>query len=137
MQICCYSYTHKNLYNPLFKLDSYDAYKQELVKGIKVTTIHSLIPKSYPYVRYVKFDTKSLRVVIEIFHKEQGKNNNEVDHNVAVKKQMEIAIKAHIQKQAEILQSGKKIKVPNLFFVDSVSKVRSNDGDGRGVYLKK
>ena len=131
-----YSATHKNLYNPLFKLDSYDAYKRELVKGIKVTTIHSLTPKSYPYVRYVKFDTKSLRVVIEIFHKEQGKNNNEVDHNVAVKKQMEIAIKAHIQKQAEILQSGKKIKVLTLFFVDSVGKVRSNDGDGRGVYLK-
>ena len=187
-----YSATHKNLYNPLFKLDSYDAYKRELVKGIKVTTIHSLTPKSYPYVRYVKFDTKSLRAVIEIFHKEQGKDircmkfdvdnnasleelsgglpqyhnwyisaqprknddlqistdtgdvmyiaegksNDEVDHDVAVEKQMEIAIKAHIKKQAEILQSGKKIKVLTLFFVDSVSKVRSNDGDGRGVYLK-
>ncbi len=49
---------------------------------------------------------------------------------------MEIAIKAHIQKQSEILSSGKKIKVLTLFFVDSVSKVRSNDGDGRGEYLK-
>ena len=174
------------------KLDSYDAYKQELVKGIKVTTIHSLTPKSFPYVRYVKFDTKSLQAIIEIFHKEQGKDikcmkfdvdnnasleelsgglpqyhnwyisaqprknddlqistdtgevlyiaegksNDEVDHDAAVKKQMEIAIKAHIQKQAEILQSGKKIKVLTLFFVDSVSKVRSSDGDGRGIYLK-
>ena len=83
-----YSATHKNLYNPLFKLDSYDAYKRELVKGIKVTTIHSLTPKSYPYVRYVKFDTKSLRAVIEIFHKEQGKDTRcmkfDVDNNASL-----------------------------------------------------
>ena len=66
----------------------------------------------------------------------EGKSNDEVDHDVAVEKQMEIAIKSHIQKQAEILSSGKKIKVLTLFFVDSVSKVRSNEGDGRGTYLK-
>jgi len=187
-----YSATHKNLYNPVFKLDSYDAYHEKLVKGIKVTTIHSLTPKSFPYVRYVKFDKNNCQAIIEIFRKEQGKDircmkfsvennasleelsgglsqyhnwyisaqprmndelkistdtgdnlyiaegrsNDEVDHDVAVEKQMEIAIKAHIKKQAEILQSGKKIKVLTLFFVDSVGKVRSNDGDGRGVYLK-
>lgn len=186
-----YSATHKNLYNPIYKLDSYDAYKKKLVKSIKVTTVHSLTPKNFPYVRYVKF-TGDCRARIEIFHKEQGKDikcmkfdvdsnaslenlsgglpqyhnwyvatqprkyddlqistgsgkilyiaegksNDEVDHNAAVEKQMEIAIKAHIQKQSEILSSGKKIKVLTLFFVDSVSKVRSNDGDGRGEYLK-
>lgn len=186
-----YSATHKNLYNPIYKLDSYDAYKKKLVKSIKVTTVHSLTPKNFPYVRYVKF-TGDCRARIEIFHKEQGKDikcmkfdvdsnaslenlsgglpqyhnwyvatqprkyddlqistdsgkilyiaegksNDEVDHNAAVEKQMEIAIKAHIQKQSEILSSRKKIKVLTLFFVDSVSKVRSNDGDGRGEYLK-
>lgn len=186
-----YSATHKNLYNPIYKLDSYDAYKKKLVKSIKVTTVHSLTPKNFPYVRYVKF-TGDCRARIEIFHKEQGKDikcmkfdvdsnaslenlsgglsqyhnwyvaaqprkyddlqismdngeilyiaegksNDEVDHNAAVEKQMEIAIRSHIQKQAEILSSGKKIKVLTLFFVDSVSKVRSNEGDGRGTYLK-
>lgn len=187
-----YSATHKNLYNPIYKLDSYDAYQKKLVKGIKVTTIHSLTPKNYPYIRYVKFLDKQLQARIEIFSKTQGrdikcmkfdvdnnasleelsgglpqyrnwyisaqprkyddlqistsngdtlyisegKSNDEVNHDVAVEKQMEIAIKSHIQKQAEILSSGKKIKVLTLFFVDSVGKVRSNEGDGRGIYLK-
>lgn len=187
-----YSATHKNLYNQIYKLDSYKAYKKNLVKNIKVTTIHSLTPKDFPYIRYIKFLDNSLQARIEIFHKEQskdikcakfdvdnnasleelsgglpqyrnwyiavqprknddlqistdsgeifcvaeGKSNDEVDHDVAVEKQMEIAIKAHIKKQAEILNSGKKIKVLTLFFVDSVAKVRSDEGDGRGTYLK-
>ncbi len=187
-----YSATHKNLYNQIYKLDSYKAYKKNLVKNIKVTTIHSLTPKDFPYIRYIKFLDNSLQARIEIFHKEQGKDikcakfdvdnnasleelsgglpqyrnwyiavqprknddlqistdsgeifcvaegksNDEVDHDVAVEKQMEIAIKAHIKKQAEILNSGKKIKVLTLFFVDSVAKVRSDEGDGRGTYLK-
>lgn len=186
-----YSATHKNLYNPIFRLDSYDAYKQKLVKGIKVTTVHSLTPKNFPYVRYVRF-TKELRARIEIFSQEQGqaikcrkfdvdsgasleelsggleqyrdwyiaaqprknedlqistadgdilyipenKSNDEVDPDAAVEKQMEIAIKAHIQKQADILASGKKIKVLTLFFVDSVAKVRGDTEDGRGEYLR-
>ena len=187
-----YSATHKNLYNQIYKLDSYKAYKKNLVKNIKVTTIHSLTPKDFPYIRYIKFLDNSLQARIEIFHKEQskdikcakfdvdnnasleelsgglpqyrnwyiavqprknddlqistdsgeifcvaeGKSNDEVDHDVAVEKQMGIAIKAHIKKQAEILNSGKKIKVLTLFFVDSVAKVRSDEGDGRGTYLK-
>lgn len=187
-----YSATHKNLYNQIYKLDSYKAYKKNLVKNIKVTTIHSLTPKDFPYIRYIKFLDNSLQARIEIFHKEQGKDikcakfdvdnnasleelsgglpqyrnwyiavqprknddlqistdsgeifcvaegksNDAVDHDVAVEKQMEIAIKAHIKKQAEILNSGKKIKVLTLFFVDSVAKVRSDEGDGRGTYLK-
>ena len=186
-----YSATHKNLYNPIFRLDSYDAYKHKLVKGIKVTTVHSLTPKNFPYVRYVSF-TKELRARIEIFSQEQGqaikcrkfdvdsgasleelsggleqyrdwyiaaqprknedlqistadgdilyipenKSNDEVDPAAAVEKQMEIAIKAHIQKQADILASGKKIKVLTLFFVDSVAKVRGDTEDGRGEYLQ-
>ena len=186
-----YSATHKNLYNPIYRLDSYDAYKKKLVKGIKVTTVHSLTPKDYPYVRYVNF-TSALQARIEIFCKEQGdivrcrkfdvdsnasleelsgglpqyhnwyiaaqprkgeplqiskgdgdilwldegKSNDDIDHSIAVEKQMEIAIRAHIRKQAEILASGKKIKVLTLFFVDSVAKVRGDSEDGRGEYLR-
>lgn len=186
-----YSATHKNLYNPIYRLDSYDAYKKKLVKGIKVTTVHSLTPKDFPYVRYVGF-TPKLQAKIEIFSKAQGKNircqkfdvdsnasleelsgglpqyhnwyvaaqprkneplqiskddgdilwleetksNDEIDHAVAVEKQMEIAIRAHIQKQADILASGRKIKVLTLFFVDSVAKVRGDSEDGRGEYLR-
>ena len=187
-----YSATHKKPYNMIYKLDSYDAQQKKLVKHIKVTTIHSLTPKNFPYVRYVKFLDKELKARIEIFSKRQGeeirckkfdvennasleelsggltqyhnwyisaqprkgddleistsdgdplyitngKSNDEVDHDVAVEKMMEIAIKEHINKQADILNSGKKIKVLTLFFVDSVAKIRSADGDGRGDYLK-
>ena len=66
-----YSATHKKLYNPIYKLDSYDAFEKDLVKKIEVKTIHSMIPKSYPYIRYLKF-TSDLKARIEIFCQEQG-----------------------------------------------------------------
>ncbi|MCQ2011181.1 DEAD/DEAH box helicase family protein [Sporolactobacillus sp. STSJ-5] len=66
-----YSATHKRLFNQVYKLDSYDAYKNDLVKKIRVKTVHGTIPKDYPYVRYVEF-TKDLYAKIEIFSVEQG-----------------------------------------------------------------
>lgn len=66
-----YSATHKNLYNQIYKLDSYQAYQQNLVKKIKVKTINSVVPKDYPYVRYIKF-TSDLKARVEIFYQEQG-----------------------------------------------------------------
>lgn len=66
-----YSATHKRLFNQVYKLDSYDAYKNGLVKKIEVKTVHGSIPRDYPYVRYVEF-TKDLYAKIEIFSVEQG-----------------------------------------------------------------
>ena len=66
-----YSATHKKLFNQVYKLDSYDAYQNDLVKKIEVKTVHGTIPKDFPYVRYVEF-TKDLYARIEIFHVEQG-----------------------------------------------------------------
>lgn len=66
-----YSATHKKLYNQIYKLDSYQAYKQDLVKKIEVKTIYSNISKDYNYVRYVEF-TKDLKAKIEIFYSEPG-----------------------------------------------------------------
>lgn len=66
-----YSATHKQLYNQVYKLDSYAAYKNDLVKKIQVKTVHGVIPKDYPYVRYVSF-TSELKARIEIFSQEQG-----------------------------------------------------------------
>lgn len=186
-----YSATHKNLYNQIYKLDSYQAYKEHLVKGIKVTTIHSLMPKQFPYVRYVKFNSETLRAVIEIFcnkqgnttrctkfevdanasleelsggmpqyknwfvaeqpHKlhplvisqgngdllylEMGKSNDDVEPEVSIKKQIRLAIEAHLNKQIDILRSKQHIKALTLFFIDAVAKVRGNSEDGRGEYL--
>lgn len=66
-----YSATHKQLYNQIYKLDSYSAYQKNLVKRIEVKTVHGVIPKDYPYIRYVSF-TPDLKAVIEIFSQEQG-----------------------------------------------------------------
>ncbi|MFJ7941546.1 DEAD/DEAH box helicase family protein [Peribacillus sp. NPDC096622] len=66
-----YSATHKQLYNQLYKLDSYDAFKGDLVKRIEVKTVNAVISKDEPFIRYVQF-TKELRARIEIFSQEQG-----------------------------------------------------------------
>lgn len=66
-----YSATHKQLYNQIYKLDSYSAYQKDLVKKIVVKTVHGVIPKDYPYVRYLSF-TSDLKAKVEIFSQEQG-----------------------------------------------------------------
>ena len=68
-----YSATHKDEFpvNFVYKLDSYGAFKEHLVKSIKVKTVYGTIPKNYPYVRYVSF-TNDLKAKIEIFSQEQG-----------------------------------------------------------------
>lgn len=66
-----YSATHKQLYNQIYKLDSYGAYQKDLVKRIEVKTVHGVIPKDYPYIRYLAF-TSDLKAKIEIFSQEQG-----------------------------------------------------------------
>lgn len=67
-----YSATHKKLYNQIYKLDSYGAYQKELVKKIEVKTVHGVIPKDFPYIRYLSFSTSDLRAKIEIFSQAQG-----------------------------------------------------------------
>lgn len=66
-----YSATHKQLYNQIYKLDSYAAYQKDLVKKIVVKTVYGVIPKDYPYVRYLAF-TSDLKAKIEIFSQDQG-----------------------------------------------------------------
>ena len=68
-----YSATHKNLYNQVYKLDSYEAYKKDLVKKIRVKTINSVISKDFPYIRYTYF-TKDYKARIEMFSQDQGKS---------------------------------------------------------------
>ena len=67
-----YSATHKQLHNQVYKLNSYDAYKRELVKHITVKTVNGIIPKDHAYIRYLDF-TSDLYARIEIFTQEQGR----------------------------------------------------------------
>jgi type III restriction enzyme len=68
-----YSATHKDEFktNFIYKLDSYGAFANKLVKSIKVKTVYGTIPKDFPYIRYIRF-TKDLKAKIEIFSQEQG-----------------------------------------------------------------
>lgn len=66
-----YSATHRQKFNPVYKLDSFDAFQNNLVKKISVRTVHSAIPKNFPFIRYLEF-TRDLLARIEIFHRERG-----------------------------------------------------------------
>ena len=67
-----YSATHKQMYNQVYKLNSYDAYKKELVKSITVKTVNGIIPKDHAYIRYLDH-TPDLYARIEIFTQAQGR----------------------------------------------------------------
>lgn len=68
-----YSATHRKEFptNFVYKLDSYGAFANHLVKSIKVKTVYGTVPKDFPYIRYVKF-TKECKAKIEMFSQEQG-----------------------------------------------------------------
>ena len=186
-----YSATHKKLYNQIYKLDSFDAFEKDLVKKIEVKTINSMIPKSYPYIKYLNF-TKDLKEKIEILSQEQGgrivfktvsvsgsdnlfdlsgeleqyknirilenphklkplkvsmpssieelkigESNSKIHDSDIIRNQIRLTIQSHLDKQFNILDKGKKIKVLSLFFIDEVIKVRDGSReDTRGEYLR-
>ncbi|MEI6287256.1 MAG: DEAD/DEAH box helicase family protein [Bacillota bacterium] len=186
-----YSATHKNLYNQLYKLDSYDAYRQNLVKKIEVVTVEGNIDKNYPYIRYMALN-KNLTARIKIFasvagvgvklktfdvqkgmslfelsgnleqyrgkdvaenpHKEFGlkiadsgivkimfpaEDNYRTDDENIIRIQIRLTIRRHLQKQLDILDKGRDIKVLSLFFIDKVSNFRdSSQPDDRGAYAR-
>ncbi len=68
-----YSATHKKEFpfNMVYKLDSFEAFQQDLVKRIRVKTVYGVIPKDFAFVRYMGM-TKDLKARIEIFHRQQG-----------------------------------------------------------------
>lgn len=67
-----YSATHRKNLNVVYRLDSYDAYLNELVKRIRVKTVKRKIPKDFPYIKF-RGITKELNAKIEIINKEVGK----------------------------------------------------------------
>ena len=118
-----YSATHKQLYNQIYKLDSYGAYQKDLVKRIEVKTVHGVIPKDYPYIRYLSF-TLDLKARIEIFSQEQGgtirfKTFNvsggtsieELSGNLPQYKDMRIAEEPHKLKPLQVATKEKIIEL--------------------------
>jgi type III restriction enzyme len=76
-----YSATHKQLYNQIYRLSSYEAYEKGIVKKIEVKTVYGEVPKDFPYIRYVKF-TPDLKAKLEIFCRDP-------DHGI-IKKQFNV-----------------------------------------------
>lgn len=66
LAIFLYSATHKQYFNRIYKLDSFDAFEKDLVKGINVSTIYSDVDKNFPYFRYVSFNSTKLEAKIEV-----------------------------------------------------------------------
>lgn len=73
MFVLRYSATHKQLYNQIYKLDSYAAYQNDLVKKIGVKTVNGVVDRDFPYIRYISF-TNDLKARIEMFTQKQGGN---------------------------------------------------------------
>jgi len=188
-----YSATHKKEFpfNMIYKLDSFDAFQQDLVKRILVKTVYGVIPKSFAFVRYMGMN-RNLKAKIEILHQHQGEkirlkkfnvlggaslydlsgglsqyenmrisenphtkkalkiaiadeffeldadtSNKDVTQAEAVRIQIRLAIKNHLDKQFEILDAGRKVKALTLFFIDAVKMVRDDDReDNRGEYFR-
>ena len=104
-----YSATHKNPYNMVYKLTSYDAYNQHLVKKIRVKTVYGEVPKDYPYIRYAAF-TKDLKARIELFHWDANRG--------IIKKQFDVLDGASLQEL-----SGGLPQYENMFVVGNPHKV--------------
>lgn len=63
-----YSATHKDRYNPIYKLDSIDAYEQKLVKQIEVAQIKDHQAHNTPYIKLLKVakpEAKAITAEIE------------------------------------------------------------------------
>ena len=131
-----YSATHKNLYNQIYKLDSYDAYKKELVKKIRVKTVNGIISKDFPYIRYTHF-TSNAEARIEMFTQKQGdsvriktfnvsgnESLEELSGGLSQYKNMFIAEAPHKEKPIRISTNGEDIY---LNLGDSNSNISEKD----------
>lgn len=61
-----YSATHKEKYNPIFKLDSIDAYEKQLVKQIEVATIGVTYSANTEYIRVTSIKTSKTGVTAKL-----------------------------------------------------------------------
>ena len=77
-----YSATHKNPYNCVYRLTSYDAYNQNLVKKIRVKTVYGEVPTDFPYIRYANFTT-NLKARIEIFSRDEKRGISKKQYDVS------------------------------------------------------
>ena len=61
-----YSATHKEMYNPVFKLDSIDAYEKKLVKQIEVATVGVTENLNTEYIKVINIKPSKTGVIAKI-----------------------------------------------------------------------
>lgn len=126
-----YSATHKQLHNQIYKLDSYAAYKNDLVKKITVKTVNGVIERDYPYIRYVSF-TKDLKARIEIFSQKQGDSirfkSVDVSANASLEELSGGLVQYRNMRVAEEPHKEKPLKIATTDGMITVALGESNNG---------
>jgi len=110
----------KDMFNTVYRLSSFDAFDNELVKGIEVKTIFGQVPKDEMYVRFIGV-TPSLKARIEIFKTEQGSSWSK-------------AVQVDVSKESSLFTlSGRLPQYKNVFIAENPHKNKplklSVDGD--------
>lgn len=100
-----YSATHKTIENLVYKLDSYSAAKQELVKNITVKTVFAELSKDTIYIKYKDFDKKTQNAKVEILAQKQGEKTK--------MKIVQVDSKSSIYELSGNLEQYKNIYLPN------------------------
>ena len=74
-----YSATHKDKYNPIYKLDSIDAYAQKLVKEIEVASIAEHEAHNTPYIKLDSVAKPKAKAIVATVEFDQLQKNGTVE----------------------------------------------------------
>jgi len=91
-----YSATHRNLYNCVYCLTPYDAYRQGLVKRIEVTGIEESTDTTHAFIQVKSIQSKKTRVTSELTIRKLMKNSTVKQATLKVKPGDDLAVKTNL-----------------------------------------
>ncbi|MDR6430537.1 DEAD/DEAH box helicase family protein [Brucella pseudogrignonensis] len=80
-----YSATHRNAYNPVYRLTPFDAYRQGLVKQIEVGAAIEEVNANLPYIRVENIDTANKSLTAQLTVDVQAKSGKITRKTIKVK----------------------------------------------------
>ncbi|MDR3223008.1 MAG: DEAD/DEAH box helicase family protein [Methanobrevibacter sp.] len=109
-----YSATHIDSQNLVYKLDSFDAYKQGLVKGIEVVSVDSLDFANMPYIKLLKTEISNSKITaqVEIYY---------FNNHRTLKK------KFRLEQDDNLFYKSGEIEVYKNYIVDEISREEGNE----------
>ncbi|MFA5480727.1 MAG: DEAD/DEAH box helicase family protein, partial [Candidatus Muiribacteriota bacterium] len=127
--LCClrYSATHREKYNIMYKLDSVDAYQNQLVKQIEVSSVITEDNVNLPYVKLLKLDNKNgIKAQIEIDENRSGKT---------------VRNTKNVKKGSDLYEISNGREIYNNYIVDDIDLTPENERiyftNGESVALGK